>query len=48
MQSAQRNVKCLHGKLKALGRCIPLPRHVLPLSWYVSISTSLIWIATKM
>jgi len=27
---------CLMGKLEALGQCILLPRHVLPVSWYWS------------
>jgi len=34
-----------HYKLEALGQCIPLPRHVLPVSRYGS--GSVIWIATK-
>jgi len=49
-------LQLLHGtvtetsqKLEALGQCIPLPRHVLPVSRYrsISVSGSVIRIATK-
>jgi len=35
----------MHLQLKALGQCIPPPRHILPAPW--SVSRSMLWIATK-